>query len=187
MKYKIGQYFHIKATSLILRNIYKKTKPDYKLKSIIEIELKWLKQSEFEKIIFDKDNTLTLPYQTNYPDISFKNKITELQGALGINNVLLCSNTSGSRDDHNFAEAEKIEAELQIKVIRHNSKKPNLNLSKILKLSEFEKVLVVGDRLMVDIYMGKENNMKTLLVSPLDTSKENIMVYLMRCLERLLE
>ena len=63
-------------------------------------------------VIFDKDNTLTLPYINKYYNSKIEMKVKESIDIYGFENVAILSNSVGSSDDKNYEEAKKIENEL---------------------------------------------------------------------------
>ena len=73
-------------------------------------------------LVFDKDNTLTLPYERElHPSVS---PIFEsIQEMYGPQNIAILSNSVGSKEDKGFKEADLIERKLGIKVIRQERKK----------------------------------------------------------------
>lgn len=77
------------------------------------------------------------------------------------------------------------------KMLKYKIKKNKEDLNKInikenndIDTIYNNEVLVIGDRKMIDIVMAKDNQFKSALVNPLDTKKENIMVSLMRLIEK---
>jgi phosphatidylglycerophosphatase GEP4 len=186
-KNKLGQYFNIEAMKLAFNFITnpKSLKPDIICKSIVDINLTELRDKHNIKyIIFDKDNTLTKPYEINYPTEDFKNKIDEFKSIFGENNIALISNSCGSQDDKDYKEASDVEKNLKISVIKHKHKKPYVYEEIKNNFPDPNNNLcVIGDRLLVDITMGKKYNFFTILVSPIDTKNENFIVKFVRSLE----
>ena len=82
------------------------------------------KDGRITAVVFDKDNTLTEPYNSNeiHPDAVAGLK--QAQEVFGRSNVAILSNSAGTDDDYNFEDATKIEQSLGIAVIRHQEKKP---------------------------------------------------------------
>ena len=131
-------------------------------------------------IIFDKDNTLTAPYGTTVHE----NAALGLRNALdvfGHENVAILSNSAGTKDDPGYEDADRIERELGINVIRHDEKKPG-GLEEVLKHFEGEggkgvenasQLCMVGDRLLTDVVFGNLHGMLTVHCLPLCTGKEN--------------
>jgi phosphatidylglycerophosphatase GEP4 len=163
----------------------KSLRPNIICKSIVDINLTELKETHKIKfIIFDKDNTLTIPYENNYPSQDYINKINDFKNIFGENNIALISNSCGSRDDKDYKEAAEVEKNLHISVIKHKYKKPNVYDEIKQNFPDLDNNLcIIGDRLFVDIAMGKKYNFFTILVSPIDTKNENFIVKFIRKIE----
>ena len=74
-------------------------------------------------VVFDKDNTLTAPYATEvHPGAEAG--LREALSTFGRDNVAILSNSAGTLDDPGYEDADRIEAEMGIAVIRHDEKKP---------------------------------------------------------------
>ena len=58
-------------------------------------------------IVFDKDNTLTVPYSHHYfSDLLMKSVLVDAANSLnGVRNIALLSNSVGSSDDKDYSEA----------------------------------------------------------------------------------
>jgi phosphatidylglycerophosphatase GEP4 len=198
-QFKFGQYFNIDGILLNLKYLYRlnKVKPDIYVKSILDLDLNNLKdENKVKYIVFDKDNTLTLPYKIEI-EKKLENKIEEFKNVFGEANLAILSNSAGSKDDLDFREAIKIEKASGIKVVRHKFKKPKvydeilqtfyLDSDKyILNSFKSKEICVIGDRLLVDILMGKEYGFFTILVKPLTKEKENFIVKIIRKFENFL-
>jgi phosphatidylglycerophosphatase GEP4 len=186
-KNKLGQYFNIEAVKLACSYISnpKLLKPDIICKSIVDINLTELKEKHnITYILFDKDNTLTIPYENNYPIESYKDKINEFKTKFGENNIAVISNSCGSQDDRDYKEAVEVEKNLQISVIKHAHKKPYVYEEIKQQFPNCNgNLCIIGDRLLVDITMGKKYNFFTILVSPIDTRNENFIVKFIRKIE----
>eukprot|EP00584_Thalassiosira_punctigera_P012824 CAMPEP_0172552014 /NCGR_PEP_ID=MMETSP1067-20121228/43096_1 /TAXON_ID=265564 ORGANISM="Thalassiosira punctigera, Strain Tpunct2005C2" /NCGR_SAMPLE_ID=MMETSP1067 /ASSEMBLY_ACC=CAM_ASM_000444 /LENGTH=237 /DNA_ID=CAMNT_0013339917 /DNA_START=58 /DNA_END=771 /DNA_ORIENTATION=- len=126
-------------------------------------------------VIFDKDNTLTAPYENSlHPRAKFG-----LQSALdtfGIANVAIVSNSAGTDDDPGFVDGKEIEDALGIAVVKHREKKPG-GLDEVMghfpNVDDPSQLCMVGDRLLTDIVFGNLHGMLTVHVLPLCTGKEN--------------
>jgi phosphatidylglycerophosphatase GEP4 len=195
---KIGQYFNIDGIKLSIKYLLKlnKIKPDLSLQSVTDLNPKNLKNTfKVKYIVFDKDNTLTLPHKTKFANDEIELKLREFQKVFGNNNISILSNSAGSRDDKEYREAEEIEFNTQIRVIRHQYKKPNVykEIKETFQLplennkgQNNKDICIVGDRLLVDIIMGYEYNFFTILVQPINTKKENFVVRQLRKFEKFL-
>lgn len=216
MNNKFGQYFNFNGSFLILKHIFKNTQPDFKMSSVAKLNCEFLDNNKIKFIIIDKDNTITSPYKEDYFNEEIKLSIQKIANKIGINNILVVSNSQGSSDDTQIESSKnnptiKFNEKLGLNVFIHGSKKPNINFKeKFNQVKNFkfeynfsddrensdkkhstksissQDVLVIGDRLMIDVYMAKENNFKSLLVKQLTTSGENVMVRLIRKVENLL-
>jgi len=193
-KHQLGQYFNIDGILFNLKYLFSlnSIKPDLYFKSIVKINLNELKnQHSIKYVVFDKDNTLTLPHQNIFGNEKIKDKIEDFKNVFGQNNLAILSNSAGSKDDLNFKEAKEIELKTGLQVIKHKYKKPKVyneiidtfGIKNDIKNSE---ICIIGDRLLIDIIMGKEYGFFTILVDPITTSKDNFMVRMMRKVEKFL-
>ncbi|CAJ0745823.1 9513_t:CDS:2, partial [Entrophospora sp. SA101] len=76
---------------------------------IRELNYEKLKKSGINKLIFDKDNTLTIPHENLlYPP--FKKSWDECKNTFGVENILIISNSAGTLSkDPNFDQAKEVE------------------------------------------------------------------------------
>lgn len=126
-------------------------------------------------VIFDKDNTLTAPYENSlHPRAKFG-----LQSALdtfGTANVAILSNSAGTDDDPGFVDGKEIEESLGIAVIKHSDKKPG-GLEEVMRhfpnVDDPSQLCMAGDRLLTDVVFGNLHGMLTVHILPLCTGKEN--------------
>jgi phosphatidylglycerophosphatase GEP4 len=143
-------------------------------------------------IIFDKDNTLTAPYDLQtHPDA-----VKGLEAALSVfgpERVAILSNSAGTTaDDPGYTEALKIERDMGVQVIRHDEKKPG-GLQEVLahfSLDEPQQICMVGDRLLTDIVFGNLYGMLTVHCLPLckgaDNARDNTVSKYVRSMENTL-
>ena len=68
------------------------------------------------------------------------NKLQEMQSAFGVENIAILSNSVGSCDDENFADAIVTEQRMKMSVIRHMKKKPGC-LNEVL--NHFQGVMIM--------------------------------------------
>ena len=195
-QFKLGQYFNINGIILNLKYSFRlhKIKPNILVNSILDLDLKKLKsENKVKYIIFDKDNTLTLPYKIEI-ERKFEKKIEEFKNVFGKENIAILSNSAGSKDDKYYIEASKIENASGIKVVRHEYKKPKVykdilstfNLNSKNANFDNKEICVIGDRLLVDILMGQEYGFYTVLVKPLTIERDNFIVKILRKFENFL-
>ncbi len=146
----------------------KVTIPHFQVNSVNDINFTLLLETGFKGGIFDKDNTLTKPYQHEvHPSIEENVRTAK---NLFPHALLIDSNSAGTRDDPQYNEAKKIEDTLGIPVLHHVHKKPAggkaiANHFKI-DLSELSHYFMIGDRVLTDIAFGNRYGMLTILVNP---------------------
>ena len=106
-------------------------------------------------IVFDKDNTITAPYEnTVHERAAFG--LSKALDVFGHDNVAILSNSAGTKDDANYEDAIMIEKEMGINVIRHDEKKPG-GLEEVLEhfkdhgVDDASQLCMVGDRLLTDV------------------------------------
>lgn len=126
-------------------------------------------------VIFDKDNTLTAPYENSlHPRAQFG--LQQALDAFGTKNVAIVSNSAGTDDDPGFVDGREIEEALGISVIRHSEKKPgglDETMAHFPNVDDPSQLCMVGDRLLTDVVFGNINGMLTVHVLPLCTGEEN--------------
>mmetsp|Transcript_31265 Transcript_31265/g.47927 ORF Transcript_31265/g.47927 Transcript_31265/m.47927 type:complete len:228 (+) Transcript_31265:95-778(+) len=139
-------------------------------------------------VIFDKDNTLTAPYETaTHPDAA--RGLENALDAFGKDYVAILSNSAGTKDDPGYEDAIKIEHDMDIPVIRHDEKKPG-GLQEVLEhfnLQDPSQLCMVGDRLLTDVVFGNLHGMLTVHTLPLckgeDNKKDNKIANVIRTAE----
>lgn len=147
-------------------------KPDFFVDSLNDIPEELLKSKKF--LLIDVDNTLSIPEKNTL----FENAKLWLELLPKNLTVLLVSNSS-----RNFSRLKK-----SIPYEIYSSKKPFLGVwKKIQRKYNCDKkdVLVVGDRLLTDVWFGKRIGCTTVLVRP-KAKDHHLLVRLSRHLERLL-
>ena len=99
-----------------------------------------LRDRGFRGIVFDKDNTLTLPYARAI-HAPLKPAIDAARKAFG-DRLAVLSNSVGSSDDIGFVQAEQLERSLQLRVVRHGTKVSYSSLRGRLRLSKSARLSV---------------------------------------------
>eukprot|EP00591_Stephanopyxis_turris_P006374 CAMPEP_0195529870 /NCGR_PEP_ID=MMETSP0794_2-20130614/32515_1 /TAXON_ID=515487 /ORGANISM="Stephanopyxis turris, Strain CCMP 815" /LENGTH=196 /DNA_ID=CAMNT_0040661245 /DNA_START=173 /DNA_END=763 /DNA_ORIENTATION=+ len=127
-------------------------------------------------VVFDKDNTLTAPYE-NYTHRNASRGLKSALDTFGPSHVAILSNSAGTLDDPGYEDAIRIEQEMGIQVIRHNEKKPG-GLDEMMQhfgddVESPSQICMVGDRLLTDIVFGNLYGMLTVHCLPLCSGKEN--------------
>ncbi|KAF0391234.1 HAD-superfamily phosphatase [Gigaspora margarita] len=83
---------------------------------IRDIKFELLKKKGIKALAFDKDNTLTAPYENEiYPP--FNNAWQECKKQFGSENIIIISNSAGTADDPDFQQVMLIVIYIFINVI----------------------------------------------------------------------
>ncbi|CAG8463972.1 2898_t:CDS:2 [Paraglomus brasilianum] len=146
-----------------------------------------LKQFGIKVLVCDKDNTLTLPYDTHLHK-PFEDAWKQALDEFGRDNVVIISNSAGTPDDPGSSKAREIEqsigksqqslSNLPISAfiiyrasLSHCRRKPGIPFSAVR--SHFQhhtslrphEAVVIGDRLLTDVLFGNVNGMPSILVT----------------------
>ena len=126
-------------------------------------------------VVFDKDNTLTAPYETVVHPLA-KFGLENALAVFGSSNVAILSNSAGTKDDPGYKDAMEIERDMGVAVIRHDEKKPG-GLKEVMEhfdnVQDASEICMVGDRLLTDIVFGNLYGMLTVHCLPLCSGNEN--------------
>ena len=150
-------------------------KPDYNLKNIYEIDFEELKKQGIKCIMFDLDSTVMLSKSATFTQKTvdwFNTFINDFEVAIISNNP----------------KKEYIENASKLAPCRviGNAKKPNPKIAKMY-LDEVnidpKNAVMVGDRPLTDILVGKFLGCKTILVGSINPN-ENLPTKFVRALER---
>jgi len=151
-------------------------KPDYNLKNIYEIDFQELKNQGIKCIMFDLDSTVMMSKSATFlPETIewFNSFIKDFEVAIISNNP-------------NKTYIENASKLAPCRVIGH-AKKPNPNVAKKY-LDEIgikpQNAVMVGDRPLTDILVGKRLGSKTILVGSINPN-ENLPTKFVRALERI--
>ncbi|KAF2213033.1 hypothetical protein CERZMDRAFT_83954 [Cercospora zeae-maydis SCOH1-5] len=119
------------------------------------------KKPDIRAVVLDKDNCFAIP-KTNVIHPPYASKFEELRKAYPGSKLLIVSNSSGTGSDPGNAEAELLEHNTGVKVLRHSTKKPGCH-AEIMEffrsqpetgVTRENQVAVVGDRLFTDVLMA---------------------------------
>jgi len=138
----------------------------------------------FRGCVFDKDNTLTAPYALEV-HAPLREAMRECRDAFD-GRVVLLSNSAGLYQyDPDGEEADRMEAGLGIKVLRHAEKKPAGSARELEEFFECPaaEMVMVGDRYFTDVAYGNRHGMLTVRVQPITLRGEKTTVRLSRALE----
>ena len=150
-------------------------KPDFNLKNIYEINFELLKQQGIKCIMFDLDSTIMLSKSASFTPETIKWFNTFINDF----EVVIISN------NHKKEYIDNAASIAPCRVIG-NAKKPNPKVAKQY-LDEMgikpTEAVMVGDRPLTDILVGKFLGCKTILVGSINPN-ENIPTKIVRALER---
>lgn len=119
------------------------------------------KKPDIRAVVLDKDNCFAIPKRNEIygPYVS---KFDELRKAYPGSRLLIVSNSSGTSSDQDHAEAQILERNTGVKVLRHSTKKPGCH-AEIMDffrnapetgVTRESQIAVVGDRLFTDVLMA---------------------------------
>lgn len=119
------------------------------------------KKPDIRAIVLDKDNCFAVPHQ-NEIHPSNKSKFDELRKAYPGSRLLIVSNSSGTGADPGYKDAELLEKNTGVTVLRHATKKPGCHVEIMdyfcskpdCQVTKPEQVAIVGDRLFTDMLMA---------------------------------
>ncbi|KAL1934376.1 hypothetical protein VTP01DRAFT_6558 [Rhizomucor pusillus] len=141
-----------------------------------------------QAMAFDKDNCLTAPYVPHiHPE--YKDAWQRCKETFGDENIVIVSNSAGTKDDKDFKEAAKLEDALGVKVLRHTEKKPSGGDALLRHFSPLpaRKIAVVGDRVLTDVLFGNLNGNLTIWTKNIVTEKgDNKAALVIRRMEHVL-
>jgi phosphatidylglycerophosphatase GEP4 len=129
MKYSMSQSINVKAIVTLVTSVLHRPNlivPHLSVPTISSVDFASLRDHcGIRAIIFDKDNTLTAPYEMNLHSKAVLG-VEESIRVFGTEKISILSNSAGTMgEDDNMNEARQTELALGIPVIRHKEKKPS--------------------------------------------------------------
>ncbi|CZT19881.1 related to Phosphatidylglycerophosphatase GEP4, mitochondrial [Ramularia collo-cygni] len=118
------------------------------------------KKPDIRAVVLDKDNCFSIP-KKNEVYGPYQSKFDELRKAYPGSRLLIVSNSSGTSSDKGHVEADILERNTGVKVLRHDTKKPGCH-AEIMEhfrslgtgVTSESQVAIVGDRLFTDMLMA---------------------------------
>ena len=149
--------------------------PHVEVPDIRWVDWRALKRAGFKACVFDKDNTLTAPYERAV-EPRVRDALQECIAVFGAENVAVLSNSAGlTQYDPTGAVADELEAALGIGFVRHSSKKPSgscVALEERFQCSPTDMVML-GDRYLTDVVYGNRHGMFTVRCAPFTEAGES--------------
>ncbi|KAL7272753.1 hypothetical protein RUND412_004422 [Rhizina undulata] len=116
---------------------------------------------DIRAVVLDKDNCFAKPHELVVFE-AYRAKFMELRKEFPGNKLLIVSNSAGTRDDVGYKEAELLERNTGVNVLRHSTKKPGCypEIFEYLRscpdtgVTAPNQVAIVGDRLLTDVLMA---------------------------------
>ncbi len=159
--------------------------PHFSISTIVEISPQKIYDQGVRAVIFDKDNTITAPY-VNTISPSLETVMNEFRSVFG-ENIAILSNSAGTKDDIDYRDANEIEEKLELRVIRHEQKKPegSNDVGKWFNC-DVNQIVMIGDRLLTDTLFGNKAGLLTIHTGVLTLKGDNIAAVIARSFENLL-
>ena len=108
-KLVFGQYWNYQGVKMFWNSLISDRRaflPHLRAHSVAQIDFKKLHGQGVRYIVFDKDNTLTAPYERKYFNPQIEQAVLRnCKEAFGENCIAVLSNSAGSKDDKNYSEA----------------------------------------------------------------------------------
>lgn len=133
-----------------------KIKPDYRIKSVLELNVNFFKDENIKTLICDADATL-IQQKSYFVEREISEKLKEIQNS-GIE-IFIASNGKTGR-------INKVFENCQIKVYPMCLKPLPFKLNKILKKYDKKTTALLGDQFFTDILCGKFVGIRTIMTSP---------------------
>ncbi|TYZ64235.1 hypothetical protein PybrP1_005914 [[Pythium] brassicae (nom. inval.)] len=135
--------------------------PQLSVRDLNDVSFQALKDHGFQGVVFDKDNTLTVPHRHEMAP-HLQSSLDECRRVFG-DRVLIFSNSAGSSDDCGFTQAAEIEAQLRIAVLTHNEKKPGgIEHVEAHFGVDPATLVMIGDRYSTDMLFGNLHGLLTI-------------------------
>ncbi|MCL7026712.1 hypothetical protein MKW94_000675 [Papaver nudicaule] len=187
LKAMLGQRLNIEGITSFVNVVTKDRNlgiPHITVEDIRWIDWGEMKRRGFKGVVFDKDNTLTLPYSLSLWS-PLTTSLDQCRSVFG-DNVAVFSNSAGLRQfDADGTKARAVEESIGVHVLRHSVKKPAGDAKEIEKYfgCGTSQLLMVGDRHFTDVVYGNRNGFLTILTKPLSLVDEPFIVKQVRKLE----
>ncbi|KAF2156650.1 HAD-superfamily phosphatase [Myriangium duriaei CBS 260.36] len=138
-------------------------------------------KADIKAVVLDKDNCFAVP-NANDIHAPYKARFQQLREEYSGDRLLIVSNTSGTSSDPGGKDAELLEKETGVAVLRHQTKKPGCG-SEIQRYFEKRQdtqvtspsqIAVVGDRLFTDVMLANMMGARAIWVRDGVVGNQNI-------------
>ncbi|ODV81841.1 HAD-superfamily phosphatase [Suhomyces tanzawaensis NRRL Y-17324] len=155
--------FNVSATLNVSRLLYNPSLclPHLTLKSFDQITLPFPipnhPQATIRGVVLDKDNCFAKDHDDKvWP--AYEDTWKRLQDSFPKEHLLIVSNSAGTNDDKDYQQAQKLERDTGVTVLRHPTKKPGC----FQEIQDYfanhgiasNEIIVIGDRLFTDMLMA---------------------------------
>ena len=147
--------------------------PHVEVADIRQLDFRRLRAAGCEAVIFDKDNTLTVPYSDAIEPMLVA-ALRECREAFD-GRVAVLSNSAGTPDDPGHATANRLERSLGVPVLRRPEKKPRGFESVRAHFGNVDpaRLVMVGDRYLTDVTFGNLHGMLCVRTAQLTSAGDN--------------
>jgi len=158
--------------------------PHLEVQDITNLNWAALHKTGARGLVFDKDNTLTLPYALHL-EPKLELPLQNARAVFGPERLAIISNSAGTPDDHGGVEADAIEQALAIRVLRRQHKKPRgfESIEHQFPSCPPATLVMIGDRLLTDVVFGNAHGMLTVYCKKLTGQGEPLVVRVARRVE----
>ncbi|KAI5453833.1 hypothetical protein NCC49_005643 [Naganishia albida] len=145
-------------------------KPDLRIPSISHVDWKRARRQGYNAVVIDKDNCLTWPHvDALHPSIT--QGWASLKEAFGPGNVLVVSNSAGTRKDFGGIAAESVSRALGVPVLLHAAPKPGCAADIVAFLSGEMPLRTVGGKRRTLDELGKGDGWDLVLHAEKDVNR----------------
>lgn len=173
----------VRTTARVLLRQPSLAMPHVEVADIRDLDFRRMRAAGCKAIIFDKDNTLTAPYQDELAP-SLSSALRECREAFD-GRIAVLSNSAGTPDDPGYEAADRLERTLGLPVLRRSEKKPRGFESVQSHFGDLDaaSLVMVGDRYLTDVTFGNLHGMLCVRTTQLTHVGDNPVAQAMRVME----
>ncbi len=173
----------VRTTARVLLRQPSLAVPHVEVADIRQLDFRRLRAAGCEAVVFDKDNTLTVPYSDEI-EPTLASALRECRDAFD-GRVAVLSNSAGTPDDPGHEMACRLERSLGLPVLRRPEKKPRGFESVRSHFGNVDpaRLVMVGDRYLTDMTFGNLHGMLCVRTRQLTSAGDNPVARAMHLLE----